>query len=75
MRLLRLGLVLFFAGVSAAPTPAWADVAQGDTSNNGGTDTGEDDKDSGCTVVAATTSVGALGLGLALVFGVRRRED
>ena len=50
------------------------DGGDADSAGDGGSDTAEDD-DGGCSTVAAASSLGALGLGTAMLFGVRRRED
>ena len=77
MTLLRLGTILLFIGASLQSTPAWADVPPQDTSNesDGGSDTGDDEKDGRCASVGTMGSLGGLGLGMAMIFGLRRRED
>jgi hypothetical protein len=78
MTLLRLAMIMLITASSLHSTAAWADVPPQDTSadgSDGGNDTGEDDEDGGCATVAAAGSIGGLGLGMALIFGLRRRED
>ena len=78
MTMLRLSLILLVTASSLHSPTAWADVPPQDTSSeagDGGSDTGEEDKDSGCAAASAAGSIGGLGLGIALVFGLRRRDD
>jgi hypothetical protein len=79
-------IVLAYLGLQS--TPVWADVPPQDTDeqgseddggdessdDDGGSDTAEDD-DGGCSTAAAASSLGALGLGTAMLFGIRRREE
>ena len=77
MTLLRICLLLLTVS-SLSATPAWADLAPEDTSaeaEEGGSDTADDGDDGGCATVHAAGALGAMGLGLALVIGLRRRED
>jgi hypothetical protein len=76
MTLLRLGTILLFIGASLAATPAWADVPPSDTSDesDGGSDTADDEKDGRCASVGTMGSLGGLGLGMAIIFGLRRKD-
>ena len=81
MKLLTLAPVAIFAFVGLYTPAAWADILPPDTGDTaseeeeeGGSDTGED-KDGGCSTAAATSSVAAMGLGIAMIFGLRRKDD
>jgi hypothetical protein len=50
------------------------DGGDADSEDDDDSDTAEDD-DGGCSTVAAASSLGALGLGTAMLFGIRRREE
>jgi len=80
MILLRLGTILLFIGASLHTSAAWADVMPEDTADesdggsDGGSDTGGDEKDGRCASVGTMGSLGGLGLGMAMIFGLRRRD-
>ena len=81
----HLTLLIGLAALSAAaaPTPAWADAADGysdDSTGDGGGDGGEDggdsaeEEDKGCAHMATPVTGLSLLLGAALTFGLRRRK-
>ena len=77
MHLFRLTLL----SAAMSFTPALADeigdsgAADGSEETDGGTDTAEDGKDGGCMAAAVNpTTTLSVGLGLALIFGLRRDE-
>ncbi len=77
MTLLRLSTVLLTMGLGFHSSETRADVPPADTSSDGsdgGSDTGDSDDDGGCATAAAAGSVGGLGLGVALLFGLRRED-
>lgn len=80
MRLARLAAPLFCLGTVIAPLPSRADVLIGDSGGQEDTGANDDDDDDddkdGCSAAPlAPTSVLSLGLGLALLGVLRRRQQ